>query len=198
MSNLSQQLRVALANVDAAYQDSRQEQVDETESEDEDEKAPLTLKRSLHSILNTVEEVKENLTDQQYLRMTKKLKTAYDLVPDTTECHVSVESFYALSRYPNGLDVCSKKMTYRMHLNDKEILTITDYLHAHGTMTLPNGVSGTFRLQNRHFRGTTLEHLCEISKNTNSNVTVRVEDEDEGAYANVVLPYPRMLTLIKL
>ena len=134
MSSLSQQLHAALANVESAYEaDLRSEAVvfDDDNTDDEDEKAPVTLKRSLHNILDSVEELKESITDQQYLRMTKRLKAAYDLIPDTTEYKVFVESFYVESRYPNGIEVKSKTTMYRMHLNDTETRAITEYLHIH-------------------------------------------------------------------
>ena len=68
------QLRAILASVDDAYQDSQVLRVDETESEDEDEKMPLTLKRSLHEIQDKIDDIKTKITDQEYNSICKKLK----------------------------------------------------------------------------------------------------------------------------
>ena len=51
------------------------------------------LKRTLEDIQSAVDDIKTSMTDQQYNELCKKLKTAHELVPATTEYKLSILHF---------------------------------------------------------------------------------------------------------
>ena len=58
-----------------------------------DAQAPASaknLKRTLAEIQNDVDDIKTSLTDHQYNEVCKKLKTAYELIPDTKDYRLTL------------------------------------------------------------------------------------------------------------
>ena len=153
-----------------------------------DSQAPAkNLKRSLAGIQSDVDDIKTSLTDHQYNELCKKLKTAHELVPVTTEYTVTIMSFRAQCFGPSSFRVDYTTTRHRVHLDPEEFKEVNRYLITWGKMELNiHGYTDIFRTRTTTF-------FCELAGNWRCDTTMVTGDLDDEIY--LAFPNPMIIVI---